>query len=67
MDIKNDNHLIVMTDYYSRWSEVAVIKNTAASKVIQHITHGGAIVPCIYGTAGTLLLTWINFNPGVDK
>ena len=56
MDIENDNPLIVMTDYYSRWNEVAVIRNTTASRVMQCITHR-AIVPCIYGTAGTLLLT----------
>ena len=45
MDIQNGNHLLVVIDYFSRWSEVAVIRNTTASKVIQCMakmfcTHG---------------------------
>ena len=45
MDIENGNQLLVVIDYYSRWSEVAVIRNATASKVIQCMektfcTHG---------------------------
>ena len=34
MDIENGDHLLVVIDYFSRWSEVAVIRSTTATKVI---------------------------------
>ena len=45
LDIPNDNHLLVVIDYYSRWPEVIQVTNTDAGHIIKSMeaifcTHG---------------------------
>ncbi|XP_064653098.1 uncharacterized protein K02A2.6-like [Lineus longissimus] len=45
LDISNGDHLLVITDYYSRWPEIVFLKKTDATRVIRalesvFLTHG---------------------------
>jgi hypothetical protein len=45
LDLHSGDHMLVVIDYYSRWSEVAVLRNTSAASVIRcmekfFMTHG---------------------------
>ena len=45
MDVENGYHLLIVIDYFSRWSDVAVLRNTSTTNVMRcmerfFVTHG---------------------------